>query len=159
MSDDKIKALKKEIANLKSQWPAHSVPPTMLQRLDDLEEELEKGIAESWPGKEEFTMNTDLQLLHKYPLFSGLTEEQMQTVMQVCREECILPDVTLFEEGQPAKEIFVLVEGEVEESFTVGEAVLTPIHPVGVGGHRIRLTRGHRKTVNAKSPALRELSG
>jgi hypothetical protein len=42
MSNDKIKALKKEIANLKSQWPAHSVPPTMLQRLDELEEELEK---------------------------------------------------------------------------------------------------------------------
>ena len=42
MSNDKVEALKKEIANLISQWPAHSVPPTMLQRLDDLEEELEK---------------------------------------------------------------------------------------------------------------------
>ena len=42
MSSDKIKALKEEIANLKSQWPAHSVPPTMLQRLDELDEELEK---------------------------------------------------------------------------------------------------------------------
>lgn len=42
MSDDKIEALKREIANLESQWPAHSVPPTMLQRLDELEEELEK---------------------------------------------------------------------------------------------------------------------
>ena len=78
-------------------------------------------------------MNTDFKLLHKYPLFSGLTEEQMQAVIQVCREECFLPDVTLFEEGQPAKEIFVLVDGRVEESFTAGEAVLTPIHPTGVG--------------------------
>ena len=42
MSNDKIKTLKKEIANLKTQWPAHSVSPTMLQRLDELEEELEK---------------------------------------------------------------------------------------------------------------------
>ena len=42
MSNDKIKALKKEIANLKMQWPAHSVPPTMLQRLDELDEEWEK---------------------------------------------------------------------------------------------------------------------
>lgn len=78
-------------------------------------------------------MNTDFRFLHDYPLFSGLTEEQMQAVMQVCREECFLPDAILFEEGQPAKEIFVLVEGKVEESFTAGEAVLTPIHPVGVG--------------------------
>jgi len=42
MSSDKIKALKKEIADLENQWPAHSVPPAMLQRLDELEEELEK---------------------------------------------------------------------------------------------------------------------
>jgi CRP-like cAMP-binding protein len=78
-------------------------------------------------------MNSDFKLLHEYPLFNGLKEEQMQAVLNVCREECFLPDAILFEEGQPAKEIFVLVEGKVEESFTAGEAVLSPIHPVGVG--------------------------
>ena len=57
----------------------------------------------------------------------------MQAVMQVCREECFLPDAILFEEGQPAKEIFVLVEGKVEESFTINEAKLCLLHPVGVG--------------------------
>ena len=36
----KIAALEAEIAALKKQWPAHSVPPTMLQQLDDLEEAL-----------------------------------------------------------------------------------------------------------------------
>lgn len=51
MSDDKIEALKKEIANLKSQWPAHSVPPTMLQRLDELEEELEKELQKADEAK------------------------------------------------------------------------------------------------------------
>jgi hypothetical protein len=39
---DRIKELEKRIADLKSRWPAHSVPPTMLQQLDELEEELEK---------------------------------------------------------------------------------------------------------------------
>jgi CRP-like cAMP-binding protein len=62
-----------------------------------------------------------------------LDEEQMQAVMPVCREECFVPGTVLFEEGQPAKELFVLVEGEVEESFMAGEAVLTPIHPVVPG--------------------------
>ncbi|MFL7839352.1 MAG: histidine kinase [Candidatus Promineifilaceae bacterium] len=42
----KIEALKKEIENLKKQWPAHSVPAAMLQRLDDLEEELEEALQE-----------------------------------------------------------------------------------------------------------------
>ena len=78
-------------------------------------------------------MNSDFKLIHNYPLFNGLNEEQMQALLLVCREECFLADAILFEEGQPAIEIFVLVEGEVEESFTAGKAVLTPIHPVGVG--------------------------
>ena len=42
MDNERIKNLKNEIAILKSQWPAHSVPPAMLQRLDELDEELEK---------------------------------------------------------------------------------------------------------------------
>jgi CRP-like cAMP-binding protein len=78
-------------------------------------------------------MNTDFKFLHEYPLFSGLNEEQMQAVMQVCREECFVPDAILFEEGQSAKEFFVLVEGEVEESFTVDEAKLSLLHPVRAG--------------------------
>jgi hypothetical protein len=44
--NQKIEDLKKEIENLKRQWPAHSVPAAMLQRLDELEEELEKELQE-----------------------------------------------------------------------------------------------------------------
>ncbi len=42
MSSERIKELEKQIAELKRRWPAHSVPPTMLQQLDELEEELER---------------------------------------------------------------------------------------------------------------------
>ena len=35
-----IAALEKQIADLKAQWPAHSVKPWMLQQLEDLEDEL-----------------------------------------------------------------------------------------------------------------------
>jgi hypothetical protein len=45
--EDKIGALKKEIAELKSQWPAHSVPAAMLQRLEDLEDELREVMHET----------------------------------------------------------------------------------------------------------------
>lgn len=37
----RIKELEEQIADLKRQWPAHSVPPAMLQKLDELESELE----------------------------------------------------------------------------------------------------------------------
>ncbi len=78
-------------------------------------------------------MSDSFKFLHEYPLFSGLNEDQMQAVMQVCREECFVPDAILFKEGEPAEEIFVLVEGEVEETFTVDEAKLSLLRPVGVG--------------------------
>lgn len=46
MSDNRIKELEEKIADLKKRWPAHSVPPALLQELDDLEdalaEEMEK---------------------------------------------------------------------------------------------------------------------
>lgn len=42
MSSKRMEELEKLIAELKSRWPAHSVPPTMLQQLDDLEDELEQ---------------------------------------------------------------------------------------------------------------------
>ena len=78
-------------------------------------------------------MNTQFKLLHEYPLFKGLNEAQMQAVMQVCREECFLPDATLFSEGEAAEEVFVLVDGRVEETFTVDEAKLTLLRPVEKG--------------------------
>lgn len=53
LNDDKIKALEAQIALLKKQWPAHSVPPAMLQKLDELEEaltEAKKGQAGERPA-------------------------------------------------------------------------------------------------------------
>ena len=38
--DKKIEVLEEEIKVLKRQLPAHSVPPTMLQKLEELESEL-----------------------------------------------------------------------------------------------------------------------
>jgi hypothetical protein len=38
----RIQELEREIADLKARWPKHSVPPAMLMRLEELEEELER---------------------------------------------------------------------------------------------------------------------
>ena len=40
--DDTILALEREIAEIKRRWPPHSVPPQLLRRLDELEDELEQ---------------------------------------------------------------------------------------------------------------------
>jgi hypothetical protein len=40
----KVKEIEDKIADLKARWPAHSVPPSMWQQLEELENELEKAI-------------------------------------------------------------------------------------------------------------------
>jgi len=36
---ERLAYLEREIADLKRRWPAHSVPPAMIRRLEELEEE------------------------------------------------------------------------------------------------------------------------
>ena len=38
--DEQIEDLERRLEILKSQWPAHSLSPAMLQQLEDLEDEL-----------------------------------------------------------------------------------------------------------------------
>ena len=40
MDGDKVREIQDKIADLKARWPAHSVPPSMWQQLELLEEEL-----------------------------------------------------------------------------------------------------------------------
>jgi len=42
MDTGKVRELEEKIADLKARWPAHSVSPSMWQRLEELEDELEK---------------------------------------------------------------------------------------------------------------------
>ena len=42
MNTDKVKEIEEKIADLKARWPAHSVPPSMWQQLEDLEAQLEE---------------------------------------------------------------------------------------------------------------------
>jgi len=41
-SEERVRELRKKIADLKARWPAHSVPPSLLQELEELEEELQR---------------------------------------------------------------------------------------------------------------------
>jgi len=49
MSSDKVKEIEEKLADLKARWPAHSVPLSMWQKLEELEDELEraKGMGKS----------------------------------------------------------------------------------------------------------------
>jgi hypothetical protein len=57
-------------------------------------------------------MTTKFELCHEYALFSKHSVEQMSAVTELCREECFYPGSTLFEEAEPATQMYMLVEGE-----------------------------------------------
>ncbi len=57
MSRERIEELKRQIAELKRRWPAHSVSPKMLQQLDELEEELESEVNKA--AKEKHSAKAD----------------------------------------------------------------------------------------------------
>jgi hypothetical protein len=44
MDNERVEELRKQIADPKKRWPAHSVPASMLEQLDELEEELMREI-------------------------------------------------------------------------------------------------------------------
>jgi hypothetical protein len=51
MSTDKVREIEDKIADLKARWPAHSVPPSMWQQLEELEDELEEAKREENGGQ------------------------------------------------------------------------------------------------------------
>lgn len=52
MSEEKVREIEEKIADLKARWPAHSVPPSMWQQLEELEDELEKAQKNKGGGSE-----------------------------------------------------------------------------------------------------------
>jgi hypothetical protein len=52
MNTEKAKEIEEKIADLKARWPAHSVPPSMWQQLEELENELEEAQKNEGSGRE-----------------------------------------------------------------------------------------------------------
>ena len=42
MTSERVKTIEREMADLKRRWPPHSVPPHMLEKLDELEDALKE---------------------------------------------------------------------------------------------------------------------
>jgi hypothetical protein len=49
---EKVREIEEKIADLKARWPPHSVPPSMWQQLEELEDELEEAQKAEGSGSE-----------------------------------------------------------------------------------------------------------
>jgi CRP-like cAMP-binding protein len=58
-----------------------------------------------------------LELLRRYPFFAGLDEAELKAIAMIADEVRVPAKTILFEEGQPADALFLLLDGNVDLSF------------------------------------------
>lgn len=54
-----------------------------------------------------------IQLLRKVSVFDGLSDSQLEKIAGLCREEIHVAGALVFNEGDPAKEVYILREGRI----------------------------------------------
>ena len=66
-------------------------------------------------------MPTELKWLKRYKCFESLSDEQLNSVAQITQAVCYPAGQVLCEEGEPGKNMFFMVKGEVEILYNIGE--------------------------------------
>jgi CRP-like cAMP-binding protein len=72
---------------------------------------------------------TDLEFMSKVPIFAALSPEAMQRIAVLARRMVLDKAGAIFNEGEPAKEMVVVLEGDLE----VREMSLIDIQPRSAG--------------------------
>lgn len=80
-----------------------------------------------------FVYVPDYETLANYSIFADLNKEELEKLLDVCREENFLPNAILHRQGQPADHIYVILNGKVEEELRSKEILLSPLHPLEAG--------------------------
>ena len=81
----------------------------------------------------EFLFIKDPGQLATYPLFSHLSEEQLRKFFNICRQETFLPGAVLHEQGAPAENVYIILQGQVAEELNVGGRTMSPVKPLSAG--------------------------
>jgi len=66
-------------------------------------------------------MSVDAKYLRKFSCFENLSDEQREAVAKLAKAECFYPEYTFFEENTPGEHLYLLVMGEAEVLYTIGE--------------------------------------
>lgn len=62
------------------------------------------------------------EVLRRYPFFAGLNDDELKSIAMIANEERYRKGQFVFEEGAPAKNFYILMEGEVEVAVTIDAA-------------------------------------
>jgi CRP/FNR family transcriptional regulator, cyclic AMP receptor protein len=95
--------------------------------------------------------NAKIDLLKRVPLFTGCSKKELEALARIADEIDLSEGSVLTREGQPGREFFVLVEGEVEVTQSGDE--IAQLRAGDWFGEIALLTKASRTaTVTAASP-------
>jgi ribosomal protein S18 acetylase RimI-like enzyme len=91
--------------------------------------------------------------VHHLPLFAGLNTEQVTRLAGVCGVATFTPGETIFREGQPGNEMYVVLQGEVLISVANSAATVGVVQSGECLGEMSLLTAAvHSATATARTP-------
>ena len=67
-------------------------------------------------------MSTQVEYIRKLTCFKDLSAEDQNAIAKISDAVCYSPGYVLFREGEKAKKLYLIVKGQAEAIFNIGEA-------------------------------------
>ncbi len=91
----------------------------------------------------------NLELLKQAAIFADLTEDELEKLAEICKEQSFKSAATIFKEGEKGNRLYIISEGDVRISRDVpgsGEEALTVLKPGACFGEMAVFDRSERST-------------
>ncbi len=91
----------------------------------------------------------NLELLKRAAIFADLTEDELEKLAEICKEQSFKSAATIFKEGEKGNRLYIISEGDVRISRDVpgsGEEALTVLKPGACFGEMAVFDRSERST-------------
>ncbi|MGH7648522.1 MAG: cyclic nucleotide-binding domain-containing protein [Gemmatimonadaceae bacterium] len=94
-------------------------------------------------------MAATIDVLRTLQIFSGLSDDELERVAELCEEKTYVSAEQIFREGEPGNRLFIVVEGEVRISRQIpgaGEEALAVLKAGSMFGEMAVFDRSERST-------------
>jgi CRP/FNR family transcriptional regulator, cyclic AMP receptor protein len=117
------------------------------------------------------------EVLRRYPYFAGINEESLKQLAMIAEEKTVAADTVMFREGDPATHLSIILKGEVNIQYVLGNgeqrtvdtlvegdllmwsALVEPYRTTAIGTttketHLLRIDAPKLRTLCEKEPVL-----
>jgi CRP/FNR family cyclic AMP-dependent transcriptional regulator len=94
-------------------------------------------------------MAATIDVLRNLQIFSGLSNDELERVSELCEEKTYVSGEQIFHEGEPGNRLFIVIEGEVRISRQIpgaGEEALAVLKAGSMFGEMAVFDRSERST-------------